>query len=146
MKTMKRSAHATWSGSLMAGEGRLSTQSKTLEDARFSFPIRFGDEKGTNPEELIAAAHAGCFSMGLTFLLGNAGMPPQRIETEAELSVEVSAAGPRITGIRLSVKAQVPGCTEDDFQRVAMQAKETCLVSKLVQAAVPIALEAELVP
>ena len=143
MTTLKRSGTATWERGLSDGQGWLTTDSRTLDAARFSFPIRFGAEKGTNPEELIAAAHAGCFSMALAYLLGNAGMPPELIEVTADLSLEIDASGPRVNGIHLRARAKVPGAVDAEFQRIAAQAKETCLVSRMLR--VPVSLEAVLV-
>jgi len=139
---MKRKAHAVWEGGLMEGQGRLTTESKALADARYSFPIRFGDEVGANPEELIAAAHAGCFSMSLAFLLGEKGLAPQRIATTAELTVEKTQAGWSVVGIRLSVTARVPGTSDAEFRQLAAQAERGCLVSRLVNT--EITLEARL--
>ncbi|HKA88233.1 MAG TPA: OsmC family protein [Haliangiales bacterium] len=141
---MKRTAQAVWLGELRDGEGHLTTGSHVLSDARYSFTTRFGEERGTNPEELIAAAHAGCFSMALAFGLGNAGWPPASIRTAAELSLERDASGPAITGIHLSVVARVPGVGDADFQRIAEEAKRGCLVSRLLDT--PITMTARLDP
>ncbi|EEA00540.1 OsmC family protein [Burkholderia sp. H160] len=133
---LERTATAQWQGAFAHGEGRLSTDSGTLARARYSFPTRFGQEPGTNPEELIAAAHAGCYSMALAYALGQAGAPPLHIETAATLILEMSPSGPRVTGIHLRTRAQVVGIDEDAFVAVAQQAKENCLVSRLLNAAV----------
>src|SRR5262249_4599226 len=106
---MKRSAQAVWEGALNKGQGHLTTDSKQLEGARYSYPPRFGNEVGTNPEELIAAAHAGCYSMSLAYFLGEAGFPPERIQTTAELSLERSGGALTVPGIHLRVAARVPG-------------------------------------
>jgi len=137
-----RSATAQWQGSLAQGEGRLSTDSRALAQTRYSFTTRFAHEAGTNPEELIAAAHAGCFSMALAYTLGQSGTPPQHIETTAALTLEMSAAGPSVTGIHLQVRARVAGIDADTFGAIALQAKNTCLVSRLLNATV--SLEATL--
>ena len=139
---MKRTAHAIWQGGLRDGEGHLTTASRILAEARYSFTTRFGDEPGTNPEELIAAAHAGCFSMSLVYHLEKAGLPPTRVQTTAELTLDV--VGPSVTGIHLGVVARVPGAREADFQRIAEEAKRACLVSRLLQA--PVTLTATLEP
>jgi lipoyl-dependent peroxiredoxin len=139
---MKRTARATWSKDLQNGEGYLSTASGVLREARYSFRTRFEQEPGTNPEELIAAAHAGCFSMALTYFLGNAGLHPERVDTSAELEME--GMGRSITGIRLTVVARVPDASEADFQRLAEEAKSGCLVSRVLR--VPVTLDARLAP
>lgn len=139
---MKRSAQATWKGPLATGEGRFTTNSKALSDVRYSFPTRFGNEVGTNPEELIAAAHAGCFTMGLAFYLGDRGLPPASIRTTAELSLEKDGAGWRIAGMHLVTRARVPGVAAEVFQELAEQARSTCLVSRLLNT--PVTLSAAL--
>ena len=133
---MQRNAKALWHGSLKQGEGTLSTQSASLKDARFSFPTRFGNEHGTNPEELIAAAHAGCFSMGFVFFAEAAGATPRHVETSAEMHFDLSAQGPIVTGMHLRLRANVPGLDEPRFQALAQQAKENCLVSRLLNTGV----------
>jgi len=139
---MKRGARASWDGALGGGEGRLTTDSGVLQGSRFSFATRFKGEPGTNPEELIAAAHAGCFSMALAYFLEDANHPPERIGTAAELSFEYVDASWTVTGIHLNVVAKVPGLTDPEFQRIAELAKRGCLVSRLV--VVPVTLEARL--
>jgi osmotically inducible protein OsmC len=139
---MKRGAFAIWEGTLMGGTGRLTTDSRVLEDSPFSFTTRFGAAPGANPEELIAAAHAGCFSMALAFLLGDAKHPPESIRTAAELSFENVGASWTVTGIHLNVLARVPGLADPEFQQIADQAKRGCLVSRLV--VVPVTLKARL--
>jgi lipoyl-dependent peroxiredoxin len=121
---------------LKKGEGRLTTQSASLKDSRFSFPTRFGDEQGTNPEELIAAAHAGCFSMAFFYFAEAAGAVTQRVETVAELRFDMSVNGPVVTGMHLSLHADVPGLDAGRFQAVALQAKDNCLVSRLLNTTV----------
>ena len=139
---MQRNATALWEGRLKQGQGRLSTQSASLQDARFSFPTRFGNEHGTNPEELIAAAHAGCFSMAFVFFAESAGAAPRRVETNAEMHLDLGAQGPVVTGMHLRMRAEVPGLDEPRFQALAQQAKENCLVSRLLNTGVT--LEARL--
>ena len=136
---MKRTATATWAGTLTRGSGQLTTQSHALAEAPISFSKRFGDEVGTNAEELIAAAHASCYTMTLTYLLGIAGTPPERIETEAEVTVARDGAGWTVTGIHLRVAAEVPGAAAAAVREAARQAKAGCLVSRLVN--VPITLD-----
>lgn len=136
---MKRTATATWAGTLLEGSGNVTTQSRVLAETPISFATRFGDEVGTNPEELIAAAHAGCYTMTLTYILGNAGTPPDRIETEAEVTVESDGPGWTVTGIHLRVAAEVPGSSTAAVHEAAEEAKISCLVSRLVN--VPITLD-----
>ncbi len=139
---LKPTAQAVWQGSLAQGKGLLTTPSEVLADTPYSFRTRFGDDPGTNPEELIAAAHAGCYSMALAFLLGSAGLPPQSIRTTARLSVVNMDASWTVTAIHLSVSAAVPGASDEAFQKIAEQARTGCLVSRLVNA--PVTLDAAL--
>lgn len=140
---ISRHANAHWEGDLKSGQGRLSTpQSGLLDNARYGFNSRFGDEKGTNPEELIAAAHAGCFTMALSAKLTEAGHPPASLDTRAEVDLSMEG-GPSLSQIRLKVKAQVPGIDAAKFQAIAEDAKANCPVSKALSA-VPISLEATL--
>ena len=125
---MIRKASARWNGTGKEGKGTLSTQSGVLKETKYSFVTRFGDEPGTNPEELIAAAHAGCFSMKLSFNLTGAGLPPEEITTEAALSFEDGV----VKKIHLTVNARVPGATNEQFQAQALDAKENCPISKLL--------------
>ena len=134
--SLVRSATARWAGTLAKGEGRLSTDSRVLADACYSFPTRFAHAPGTNPEELIAAAHAGCYAMALAYALDQAGAPPQHIEVSAALALETGAGGPNVAGIHLRVQAQVPGLDEAAFVALARQAEHTCLVSRLLDVAV----------
>lgn len=143
---MKRTATAQWRGDGMTGTGTLSTQSGAFTAQPYSFKTRFGDETGkagTNPEELIAAAHAGCFTMALSFALARAGFTAELLETEALVEVTPSEAGFSITGITLKLKAQVPGVSADQFSELAAGAKANCPISKALSA-VPITLETEL--
>ncbi len=140
---ISRHATAHWEGDLKTGKGRLSTpQSGLMEDTRYAFSSRFGDEKGTNPEELIAAAHAGCFTMALSAKLTDAGHPPTRLDTRAEVDLSMEG-GPSLSQIRLKVSADVPGMDDAQFQTIAEDAKKNCPVSKALSA-VPISLEAVL--
>jgi osmotically inducible protein OsmC len=131
---MKRSASAVWNGGLKDGKGVISTQSGVLDQAQYSFTTRFEDGKGTNPEELIAAAHAGCFSMALSAQLNNAGKTAERIETEATVTLEKTDAGFTVTAVHLKVRAKVPGATPPDFQEAANAAKSGCPISRLLKA------------
>ena len=123
---MKRTANAVWNGSGKDGNGRMSTQSTTLKEAQYSYKSRFEEGTGTNPEELIAAAHAGCFSMKLSFVLGAAGFQPDSIETTSAVNFENGA----ITNSHLTVKAKVPGISQEKFKECTEEAKTNCPVSK----------------
>lgn len=140
----KRYAEAVWNGDLKSGKGRISTPQSGLFDAQnYSFKTRFGDEKGTNPEELLAAAHAGCFSMALSGVLGGSGFVPDSIETRAEATMDPGMdPGPTITGVQLIVKAKVPGIDAAQFQQFAEKAKAGCVISRAL--AVPVTLQATL--
>jgi len=131
---MKKSASATWSGGLKDGQGTISTQTGVLREAPFGFKSRFEDGPGTNPEELIGAALAGCFSMALSLGLGNAGLTPERIETRAEVSLDKQGDGFAITTIALNCRARVPGADADTFGRIAQETKQGCPVSKVLNA------------
>jgi osmotically inducible protein OsmC len=138
-----RHAAAHWEGDLKTGQGRLETpQSGLLTGTRYGFNTRFGGEKGTNPEELIAAAHAGCFTMALSAKLTEAGHPPTKLDTTAEVDLSTDG-GPTISEIRLKTRAQVPGLDDAKFRAIADDAKQNCPVSKALSA-VPISLDAEL--
>lgn len=138
-----RNANAEWTGGLKDGSGRLALGSGAFE-GRYSFTSRFEDGTGTNPEELIGAAHAACFSMALSAALGRAGYAPQRVATTAKVHLEKQEEGFRITRIALTTEAQVPGIDDAAFQEQARGAKEGCPVSQALQA-VEITLEAKLV-
>ena len=129
---MKSKASAVWEGDLKQGQGHLSSASGVLQDTPYSFRTRFEGASGTNPEELIAAAHAGCFSMALSMILGDAGLTPQRITTEATLTLGQKDGGFAITQIHLEVSAQVPGASDAAFQDAASKAKIGCPVSKVL--------------
>ncbi len=131
---MKRKASAVWAGDLKTGKGNISTESGTLSNAQYSFTTRFENGVGTNPEELIAAAHAGCFSMALSAQLGAAGMKPEKIETTATVTLAQSASGWSITDVLLEVKAKVPGADPAAFNKAANDAKAGCPVSKVLNA------------
>lgn len=125
---MKRFASANWKGTGKEGKGTLTTQSNVLNNTQYSFSSRFEEGTGTNPEELIAAAHAGCFTMKLSFNLSGAGFTPGNIDTKAILTFENGA----ITQIHLDVKATVPGCDAAKFDELARDAKANCPISKLL--------------
>jgi osmotically inducible protein OsmC len=143
MATIMRDATAVWSGAGKDGRGTLTTQSATLKETPYSFTTRFGDGKGTNPEELIAAAHAGCFSMALAFGLSGAGHPPERLTTKADLAIAQEGAGWRITAVTLNLKAKVPGIARDEFLKAAEGAKANCPVSKVLNAEITLKAELE---
>lgn len=137
-----RHATARWEGDLKSGQGRLDTpQSGVFAGTRYGFNSRFGDEKGTNPEELIAAAHAGCFAMALSAMLTEAGHPPTSLDTRADVEMSMDG-GPHITGIRLGVRGDVPGLDAAQFREHAEKAKANCPISKLLSS-VPITLEVQ---
>jgi osmotically inducible protein OsmC len=139
---MNRSASAVWKGGLKDGKGTISTDSGILSDTQYSFATRFEQGKGTNPEELIAAAHAGCFAMALSNELGQAGLTPESIRTSATVTLEKTDAGFAITAVRLNVRAKVPGADQRAFETAANSAKAGCPVSKVLNA--QITMEARL--
>lgn len=133
---MKRTASAEWKGGFKDGKGSISTESKLLSNAQYSFGTRFESGVGTNPEELIAAAHAGCFSMALSVQLGSAGLTPESIKTEAAVTLEKVGDGFSITAVHLDVRAKVPGADQAAFETAAKNAKEGCPVSKVLNATI----------
>jgi lipoyl-dependent peroxiredoxin len=132
---MDRSASAVWHGSLKEGTGKISTQSGTLKDTQYSFKARFADGVGTNPEELIAAAHAGCFTMALSAEITKAGLTPDTIETSAVLTLDLTGEKPTITKIHLTTKAKIPGIDKAKFDELAHNAEVGCPVSRVLKAA-----------
>jgi lipoyl-dependent peroxiredoxin len=136
MAAIKRNASAQWSGTGKEGKGALTTQSGVLSDTPYSFARRFGDEKGTNPEELIAAAHAGCFTMALAFALTGAGKSPEKLDTRADVSLEPVEGGFKISAVALTLKAKVPGLSKEEFTKLAETAKANCPVSKVLNATI----------
>lgn len=140
---MKRTASAVWEGDLRDGKGTISTQSGVLHDAQYSFGTRFEEGIGTNPEELIGAAHAGCFSMALSGQLGAAGMVPQSIETSAAVTLDKVGEGWAVTAVHLDVTVHIPGADQAAFETAAQAAKATCPISKLLNAT--ITMDAKLV-
>jgi osmotically inducible protein OsmC len=131
---MKRSASAIWEGNLKAGKGRISTASGVLKDNQYSFGTRFENGAGTNPEELIAAAHAGCFSMALSAQLGEAGLTADSISTKATVTLEKTDAGFTVTSSHLDVTAKIPGASQEAFDTAAGNAKSGCPISRLLKA------------
>lgn len=136
---MKRSASAVWQGDLKQGRGTLSTTSKVLQEAAYSFATRFENGAGTNPEELIAAAHAGCFSMALAAALGKAGHVPERIGTTATVTLEQMDGAWTITTSHLDLDARVPGIDRAQFEAIAADAKANCPVSRVLRANITLA-------
>jgi osmotically inducible protein OsmC len=141
-EAMKRKASAVWQGGLQDGKGTISTDSGVLKDTQYSFATRFESGAGTNPEELIAAAHAGCFSMALSAELGRAGIKPERIATTATVTLEKADGGFAIPAIHLDVAAKIPGGDKAAFEKAAADAKAGCPVSKVLNA--EITMEAKL--
>lgn len=138
---MKRIAKAHWTGNIKEGKGELTTQSEILNKTNYSFRTRFvGDEKGTNPEELLAAAHAGCFTMAVSFALTEKGLTATSLDTEATVSMDNSG----ITGVHLSITGNVPDINAEEFEAITKGAEQNCLISKVLN--LPISSEAYLVP
>lgn len=133
---IRRTAQARWNGTIKEGSGSLTAPGGALKNTPYSFASRFESGAGTNPEELIAAAHAGCFSMAFSLFLQNAGFPPESIETSAALSLEQQGGGFTITAIHLDVQARIPKIDDATFQRVAGAAKANCPVSKVLNATI----------
>ncbi|WP_410481211.1 OsmC family protein [Pseudomonas plecoglossicida] len=140
---MKKTASAIWQGGLKDGKGLLSTESGALKQNPYGFNTRFEGSPGTNPEELIGAAHAGCFSMALSMMLGEAGLTAERIDTAAEVTLDKQPDGFAITAVHLVLRAKVPGTSEAQFLEIANKAKAGCPVSKVLNA--KISLDAALV-
>jgi lipoyl-dependent peroxiredoxin len=142
---MERTASAVWNGGLKDGKGKISTQSGVLKETQYSFSTRFENGVGTNPEELIAAAHAGCFTMALSAQLGNANLTPESLETKAAVKFEKTDAGFTITQIHLTTTAKVPGADKAAFDKAADAAKAGCPISRLFHGNTEILLDAKLV-
>jgi lipoyl-dependent peroxiredoxin len=137
---MKRTAKAHWAGSLKEGKGNLTTQSGILNQTNYSFKTRFtGDETGTNPEELLAAAHAGCFTMAVSAILTEKGISPTTLDTEATLTME----GLSITAVHLNITGSVNGISADEFEAITKGAEQNCLISKVLN--IPISSEAHFI-
>ena len=137
---MKRGASAVWNGGLKDGRGNLTTNSGALRDVPYSYSMRFEDAPGTNPEELVAAAHAGCFSMAFSGELGKAGLTPQSIETMATATFEKTDAGFAVTTIHLDTAARVPGADRAKVEAAAEAAKKGCPISRLLNATITISV------
>lgn len=137
---MKRTANAVWKGSLKEGTGHITTQSKILNDHEYCFKSRFGDGKATNPDELLAAAHAGCFAMALSLILGKEGFTPDSLDASSEVTMDADKL--ELTGSHLTLKARIPNITKDKFMECANAAKENCPVSKALS--FKITMDAEL--
>jgi osmotically inducible protein OsmC len=133
---MQRTASAHWSGGLKDGKGTVTTQSGVLNQTQYSFSTRFENGVGTNPEELIAAAHAGCFTMALSGQLGEAGMKAESLDTTATLTLEKTDAGFTITAVHLAVNAKIPGGDQAKFDQAAQNAEKGCPVSRVLKAAI----------
>jgi osmotically inducible protein OsmC len=133
---MKRSANAVWSGGLKDGKGTVSTESGVLSGVPYNFRMRFENEKGTNPEELIAAAHAACFSMALSMILGDAGMTAENIATKATVSLDQRDGGFAVTSSHLQTTVKIPNADKAAFQKAVEAAKTGCPISKLLNAAI----------
>jgi lipoyl-dependent peroxiredoxin len=142
---MERKASAVWRGGLKDGKGTISTQSGVLKDTQYSFSTRFAEGIGTNPEELIAAAHAGCFTMALSAQLGEAGLTPESLDTSATVKFEKTDAGFTVTAVHLVTKAKIPGASESAFETAANNAKAGCPISRLFKGNTEITLDAKLV-
>jgi lipoyl-dependent peroxiredoxin len=140
---MKRTGSAVWNGGLKDGKGKLSTESGTLKDTAYGFSSRFENGAGTNPEELIAAAHAGCFAMAFSAQLGGANITPASIEASAEVSLEKLDAGWTITASHLRVRAKAPGADRAAVEKAAGEAKANCPVSRLLNAKITMDLAVE---
>ena len=133
---MKRSASAVWSGGLKDGKGTVSTESAVLSGVPYNFSKRFENEKGTNPEELIAAAHAACFSMALSMILGEAGMRAENIATKATVSLDQTGGGFAVTSSHLETTVRIPNADKAAFQKAVDAAKSGCPISKLLNATI----------
>lgn len=140
---MKRSANAIWRGGGKDGKGELTTQSKVLNGTKYGFSSRFENEVGTNPEELIGAAHAGCFSMQLAFNLEGAGFKAEQIKTNADVTLEKLDSGWTVSTIHLTLMARIPGIEMNKFLELAEQAKANCPISKLLKAKISLSAELE---
>ena len=132
--SIKKTASAHWEGDLKTGIGSISTETGVLREAPYGFKARFEGGKGTNPEELIGAAHAGCFSMALSMILGEAGLKAESIDTTAEVTLDKQDDGFAITAVHLVLKAKVPGATQQQFDELTTKAKLGCPVSKVLKA------------
>ena len=142
---MKRKGSAVWNGGLKDGKGAVSTESGALSDVGYNFAKRFGEEKGTNPEELVAAAHASCYAMQLSGVVGEAGLVADEIRASAVVSGDASSGAFTVKSSHLSVEGKVPGASEEQFREAAQKAKEICPISRLLHGSVDITVDAKLV-
>ena len=131
---MKRFGSTRWNGDLREGKGAVSTESRALENYPYSFFTRYGEKPGTNPEELLGAAHAACFTMSFVRMLGMANFVPEHVDSKSEVTIEKDGDGFSITSVHLTVTAKIPGIDHDTFQSIASKAKAWCPVSKLMNA------------
>jgi len=136
----KHVAHAVWNGSIKEGKGTISTKSKVLDNSQYSFKTRFEDGIGTNPDELIAASHAGCYAMALSLILGQNGFTPDSVEVSAEVTMNPEKL--ELTGSHLTMKAKIPGISQEKFMEIANAAKDGCPISKALN--MPITLDAQM--
>ena len=143
MASIVKTGSAKWEGSLKEGKGHVSTESGVLSDQPYGFNTRFEGKEGTNPEELIGAAHASCFSMALSMILGESDLTPDSIETKAEVHLEQKDGGFHVPKVHLTVEAKIPSASQEDFDKAAKTAKENCPISKLLTA--EITMDAKLV-
>lgn len=140
---MEKTASAIWSGGIKEGKGKLSTESGALKESPYGFNTRFEDAPGTNPEELIGAAHAGCFTMALSGELGKAGMTAESLETTATVTLEKVPGGFEVPAIHLVLVARIPGADQQAFDQAANTAKENCPISKLLNARITLSSRLE---
>jgi osmotically inducible protein OsmC len=140
---MKRTASAMWHGALKDGKGTISTASGVLQNTAYSYGTRFEEGKGTNPEELVAAAHAGCFTMALSAQLAEGGLKPDRLATNADLTFEKADSGWTVTSIHLSVRGRVPGADTATFDKAANAAKTSCPISRLLKTTITMDVKLE---
>ncbi len=140
---MNRTAEAIWNGGLTDGNGVVSTQSGVLKDAKYSFKTRFEDDPGTNPEELVAAAHSGCYAMALSLFLAQAGMTPERLHAKATVTLDKVDGGFAVTKSALELWAKVPGADPAAFEKAAHDAKANCPISKLLKAEITLSFKLE---
>ena len=146
MARITRTADAVWNGDLRSGSGRIASNSGVLDDTPYSFATRFRNEQGTNPEELVAAAHAACFSMAFAHTLGSKGFKPERVETHAICTLTPQEEGGfRITKMRLETRGRVPGLDQETFEQIAEEAEKGCPVSNALRGGLEIELDATLV-
>ncbi|WP_269902895.1 OsmC family protein [Xanthobacter dioxanivorans] len=133
---MNKFGKAVWQGGIKDGKGAISTESGALSDYPYGFASRFEGQPGTNPEELVGAAHAGCFTMALSLILGEAKLVAEKMETRADVTLEKLADGFSITAVHLTLKARIPGADKATFEELAAKAKANCPVSKLLKATI----------